>query len=159
MLGQNARDDGVKVETLSNREYDIPKRPLPVIPTQSIELNELAHKPEKFDGRRDKALHWIEDCETAAVANQWSDNLKTKPTETSFDPFYFGHLRNTLREICHCLGTNGILAVNIARLLEKMAQSKQHRRSAVHFLLIVQNTIGNRMNCGENLTIVNSCFP
>ena len=44
----------------------------------TIKLNELVVRPEKFDGVRTAARRWLEDYESAAVANDWEDRIMVK---------------------------------------------------------------------------------
>jgi len=41
----------------------------------TIKFNELVVRPGKFDGVRTAARRWLEDYESAAVANDWEDRI------------------------------------------------------------------------------------
>lgn len=56
-------------------EIDTPKR---TQETSAIKLNELAIKPEKFDGQKTMARRWLEDYEAASKANGWNETIMVK---------------------------------------------------------------------------------
>lgn len=99
--------DGMAQETASREvsatrvRHATPTRPLPSVPNQAIKLNELASRPEKFDGKKEKAYRWLEDYEAAAEANGWSDFLKIKYLcafmERSAKDWYAGILQPSIR--------------------------------------------------------------
>lgn len=58
------------------------RRPLPPVPIASsqdrIKLNELVNRPERFNGDRKLARRWLDDFESAALANGWNQNIMVK---------------------------------------------------------------------------------
>lgn len=61
-----------------SRQVSPQRRPLPEPRAPTIKLNELAHKPTKFDGKNEEAFRWLKDYKQAALDNPWSDRLRVK---------------------------------------------------------------------------------